>query len=77
MSGRTMGQVYCTGGTIPYKPSIFDIQGANAPLCPRKTHRDKILAANAGRPIRPSKQRGSSNVWVVNNYQRLSEPLNV
>ena len=43
------------GGTIPYRPSIFDIQGAHAPLHPHKTQRDKVLAANAGRPIRPSK----------------------
>ena len=43
------------GGTIPYRPSIFDIQDAHAPLCPPKTQRDKVLAANAGRPICPSK----------------------
>ena len=51
MSGRYIAP----GGTIPYRPSIFDIQGAHAPLRPRKTQRDKVLAANAGRPIRPSK----------------------
>ena len=51
MSGRYIAP----GGTIPYRPSIFDIQGAHAPLHPRKTQRDKVLAANAGRPIRPSK----------------------
>ena len=51
MSGRYIAP----GSTIPYRPSIFDIQGAHAPLRPRKTQRDKVLAANAGRPIRPSK----------------------
>ena len=45
MSSRTMGQVYCTNGTIPYRQSIFDINGAHAPLRPRKTQRDKVLAA--------------------------------
>ena len=41
MSGRFIAP----GGTIPYRPSIFDIQGAHAPLHPRKTQRDKVLAA--------------------------------
>ena len=51
MSGRYIAP----GGTIPYRPSILHIQGAHAPLRPRRTQRDKVLAANAGRPIRPSK----------------------
>ena len=55
MSGRTWGRYIAPGGTIPYRPSIFDIQGAHAPLRPRKTQRDKVLAANEGRPIHPSK----------------------
>ena len=49
------GRYIAPGGTIPYRPSIYDIHGAHAPLRPRKTQRDKVLAANAGRPIRPSK----------------------
>ena len=36
---------------------------------------DKVLAANAGKPIRPSTL--TEAVWVVNNYQRRSKPLNV
>ena len=47
MSGRYIAP----GGTIPCRPSIFNIQGAHAPLRPRKTQRDKVLAANVGRPI--------------------------
>ena len=44
MSGRTIGQVGYTAprGTIPYRPSIIDIQGAHAPLHPRKTQKDKV-----------------------------------
>ena len=44
MSGRTMGRYIAPGGTVPYRPSIFDIQGAHVPLRPRKTQRDKVLA---------------------------------
>ena len=44
MAGR-WGRYIAPGGTIPYRPSIFDIQGAHAPLRPRKTQRDKVLAA--------------------------------
>ena len=42
------GRYTAPGGTIPYtvyRPSIYDIQGAHAPLRPRKTQRDKVLAA--------------------------------
>ena len=49
------GRYIAPGGTIPYGKSIFDIQGTHTPLRPRKTQRDKVLAAIAGRPIRPSK----------------------
>ena len=47
MSSRTIGQVGYTAprGTIPYRPSIIDIQDAHAPLHPRKTQKDKVLAA--------------------------------
>ena len=55
MSGRTWDRSIAPDGTIPYRPSILDIRGAHAPLSPRKTQRDKVLAAKAGRPIRPSK----------------------
>ena len=54
MSGKTWDRSIAPDGTIPYRPSILDIRGAHAPLRPRKTQRDKVLAANAGRPIRPS-----------------------
>ena len=30
------GRYIAPGGAIPYRPSIFDIQGAHAPLRPRK-----------------------------------------
>ena len=52
-----MGQVYCTSGTIPYGPSIFDTQGAHAPLCPHKTQRDKVLAAM--QPVRDDRNEFS------------------
>ena len=56
MNGRTMGRYSAPGGTITYRPSIIDIQGAHAPLCPHETQRDKVATScNAGRPIHPSK----------------------
>ena len=45
MSGRKMGRYIAPSGTIPYRPSIFDIQGTHTPLRPRKTQRDTVLAA--------------------------------
>ena len=46
MSGRTMGQVYCTKWhNSLYTQYNLYIQGTHAPLRPRKTQRDKILAA--------------------------------
>ena len=46
MSGRTMGQVYCTKwhNSLWAKYTLY-IQGAHAPLHPCKTQRDKVLAA--------------------------------
>ena len=81
MRRRTMGQVYCTRWKIPYRPSIFDIQGHHAPLRPCKTQRDKILAAmqvSLCIPLNPPPlaRRSSWNVQVVNNYQDLIEVLN-
>ena len=37
MSGRTWDPSIAPDGTIPYRPSVLDIQGAHAPLHPRKT----------------------------------------
>ena len=79
------GRYIAPSGAIPYKPSTvycIYIQGAHAPLCPRNTQRDKVLAAeHVGLYIPlnhpPLAQRGSSNVWAVNNYQSLSGALNV
>ena len=81
MAGQ-WGRYVVPGGTIPFRPSIFDIQGAHAPLRPHKTQRDKVLAAmQVGlyvllNPPHLAK-KGSLNVQVVNNYQDLSEALNV
>ena len=83
MNGMMMGQVYCTKrhNSLQTKYILY-IQGAHAPLHPRKTQRDKVLAAKQVGlyvPLNPPTfaQRGSWNVWVVNNYQRLSWPLNI
>ena len=82
VSSRTMGQVYCTKWHISLSTKYTYIQGAHAPLCPCKAHRDKVLAAKqVGLYVHlnppPLTQRGSWNVWVVNNYQSLSGALNV
>ena len=46
MSGRMMGQVYCTKwhNSLQTEYTLY-IQGAHAPLRPRKAQKDKVLAA--------------------------------
>ena len=76
------GRYIAPDGTMPCRPSIFDIQGAHAPLRPRKTQRETRywLQMQVGH-IRPSKPptplltEAVEILWVVNNYQRLSKPL--
>ena len=40
-----MGQVYYTKWHNSLSTKYTYIQGAHAPLCPHKTHRDKVLVA--------------------------------
>ena len=79
MAGR-WGRYIAPSSTIPYRPSIL-MYKVPMPFS-AYTRLRQGTGSRAGRPIRPSKpppfaQRGSWNVWVVNNYQSLSRALNV
>ena len=79
MSGRTMGQAHCIH--IP----IGQVYGYTKRPCPSPTHtrpERQGTGWRAGRPIWTSKPptpglRGSWNVCAVNNYQSLTEALNI